>query len=118
MALIGDLPIKPPRASAPKPKDVLYTTEIHIPEDRYNKVVEYINDVRDTPYDKVALLGFLWGSKKQSSDKLSCPEVARIVFEKGTNTKIKLFTLMTPGEHRIMVDSYDQGIQVSATGIF
>ncbi len=91
-----------------------YQHTIEVSDEQYEKALAYAESQLGKDYDKRAILGFILGSKDQSEDNLFCSEFGRHIFESATDFTIPLMNLVTPGQLRLMIDSYNQGLRINS----
>lgn len=81
---------------------------ISVSDEEFEKAKARAESLLDTSYDYSAIVGFFCGSLKQSKDNWFCSEYGRVVFEEATGIKIPLFNLLTPGQLRLIVETYNK----------
>lgn len=84
----------------------VYTTEILVGESGYVAAKAVAEDAVGRAYDYKGILGFLMVKKVQTDGAYFCSELGRYIFEAATGVRIPLFTLVSPGQLRMMVDTY------------
>lgn len=92
----------------PLPDNIAHTSTILVDEDKFNEILEFLNDINGSGYDIRALLGFALSYRSQNEDTWFCSEVGRIVFEMATDIIVKHYVLIAPGALRLMTDMYQK----------
>ena len=85
---------------------VKFTSAIEVSEEGYAKALSFVREACGSVYDFKAILGFIIGKRLTIDNNYFCSELARIVFEKATGVELKLYTLVTPGQMRLISETY------------
>jgi len=91
---------------AEQPHAPKHTTEVYVTEERYLAARAWAESILGTKYDWKGIVGFIVAKSYQSNGAYFCSETARTVFEIGVGFTIKRHTLITPGQLRLMTDTY------------
>lgn len=83
-----------------------HTSVLEVTEAGYAEALAYAKAQIGGRYDWVALIGFILGNKTQSKSGLFCSEYALNIFKRATGIDVGLHNLLSPGQHRLMVDTY------------
>lgn len=79
---------------------------IIVSEEQYTRAKVLAKNLVGKSYDFKALIGFIAGVKLQTSDNWFCSEYGRAIFETATDVKVPLFNLLTPGQLRLVIETY------------
>lgn len=79
---------------------------ITVTEEQYASAKLVAESLVGETYDFKALVGFILGIKFQTAGNWFCSEYGRVIFEAATGVKVPLFNLLTPGQLRLVIETY------------
>lgn len=88
---------------APEP---VFTSTIEVSEAGYAEALAFVHGAVGSPYDFTAILGFIAGNKTNKDTSYFCSELGREIFERATGIKLGYYNLVTPGQLRLMTETY------------
>lgn len=89
-----------------KPGGIHTTHTIQVPEENYNKVVQFLKEIEGFEYDVIGLVGFFISRSFHDPEQWFCSEVGKEVFLLATGIDIKDYVLISPGGLRLITETY------------
>lgn len=79
---------------------------ITVSEEKYTEAKALAESLVGVKYDFKAIMGFILGIKYQTEGNWFCSEYGRVIFEAATGIKVPLFNLLTPGQLRLIIETF------------
>lgn len=83
-----------------------HTVELEVSEEEHEACLAYAKSKLGISYDWKSLIGFFVGKKWQEDNGLFCSEYGRGGFEALSGVRLDYYNLVTPGQLRLLVDTY------------
>lgn len=83
------------------------TTTLWLTEEQYQLTRNHLESKVGLRYDFLGILGFIVYKKLQNKNAYFCSELGREAFEVATNVQVPTYNLVTPGQLRLMVETYN-----------